>query len=112
MLKMINTNANQFLLAAVDNKGTQTFLDTQVGKLFQAGLGAFGFLIVVYAVYTVGKSVAKSGFKPENLKTIVGAAILATICFTPDLVGTIIDGFSGVVSPIANSIKDFISKSK
>jgi hypothetical protein len=112
MLKMINTNAHQFLLAKVDNTGTQTFLDTQVGKLFQAGLGAFGFLIVVYAIYTVGKSVSKSGFKPENLKTIVGAAILATICFTPDLVGTIIDGFSGVVEPIAKSIKDFITNSK
>jgi len=112
MLKMINTNAHQFLLAAIDNKGTKTFLDTQVGKLFQAGLGAFGFLIVVYAIYTVGKSVAKSGFKPENFKTIVGAAILATICFNPDLIGTIIDGFSGVISPLATSIKDFINNSK
>ena len=112
MLNKINANVHQYILAAVDNKGTTTFLDTSVGKIFQAGLGAFGFLLVVYAVYKVMKSVAKDGFKPENLKTIIGVAILATICFKPDLVGTIINGFSGVIEPIANSINDFITKSK
>ena len=113
MLNIINANANHYVvLAATTNKGATTFLETSVGKLFTAGLGAVGFLVVVVAIYKVMKKTLDTGFKTSELKTVIGAAILATFCFDPGLVGTLIDGFSTVVDPIASSIKEFISKGK
>lgn len=98
-------------LLADGTTAATSFLDTPVGKLITTVLGILGFFVALLTIFRVAYDIAKTGFKPEHVKKLLGGLLLAAILFSPSQVTKIANAFSGIFDKTTSTVESTITDS-
>lgn len=94
------------LAAPVGNPGADTFWASPIGGWFKGILAAVGVVIVIIALFKAAKD-ALAGKFPGVAKTILGASLIAAICFRPELIETLITLVGNLLDKVLQSGDSF-----
>ena len=86
--------------------GAATFWGTDIGGFIKAILGAVGVVIVLAGLF---KGIPKglNGKMADAAKIILGAVVLAVLCFKPELISTMITVAGDIFTKVLDSIQSF-----
>ena len=94
------------LAAGVGNPGASTFWASPIGGWIKGILAAVGVVIVIAALFKSAKD-GLAGKFGGVAKTLLGAAVIAAICFRPELIETLITLVGNLLDKVLQSGQSF-----